>query len=429
MKGRDWASRFRPGSDPASPAHEEDRVDASFTRRSTGMIVLAVLVAFGLAALVIRITGADLLFDANRTLAASLMPGDPRGLFRRAIGEAQFTGTVSEKLREDITAAFRKAPLAEEPLLVGAVDALAHGDEARASRLIEIAHRRDPRSRYALMLLLQDSLRRADAEQGVAAMAVLARLLPQASDLLVAELARMASQPRTKDVVRRVMEGEPRIRTDVLERLARGGAEPSLLFHLAGQTAPVAAGETPPRWQQLMVDELVSHGRVAEAFDAWQRISGSAGNPGGIYDGDFTGLPGPAPFNWSLASSGAGLAEMQRGSPGLRVDYYARDPAQLASQLLMLPPGRYQLSFQADLQAEGEGGADRIAWTLACHPDGRQLSSISLAGGTGSRTISGVFTVPENGCPSQWLRLVGSPAEFPKDQQATITHLRITRAG
>ena len=35
------------------------------------------------------------------------------------------------------------------------------------------------------------------------------------------------------------------------------------------------------------------------------------------------------------------------------------------------------------------------------------------------------FTVPAQGCAAQWLRLVGSPSEFPRGQSLTITNLQL----
>jgi hypothetical protein len=45
------------------------------------------------------------------------------------------------------------------------------------------------------------------------------------------------------------------------------------------------------------------------------------------------------------------------------------------------------------------------------------------------RTIGAAFVVPASGCSGQWLRLVGTPAEFPTAHSITISDLQIARAG
>ena len=174
---------------------------------------------------------------------------------------------------------------------------------------------------------------------------------------------------------------------------------------------------------------MVQRGEVREAEAAWRRLTGAdpGGRAGGVYDRDFAGLPGPPPFNWRLETSGDGFAE--RTGNALHVEYYSRRDAGLASQLMVLAPGRYRMRFTAEGDAEGgEGG--RLAWIVSCHPGGRRLVDIVIAGVDFSgKRIAGDFTIPAAGCAGQWLRLVGNSAEFPEDQQVTIRALRIEAAG
>ena len=39
------------------------------------------------------------------------------------------------------------------------------------------------------------------------------------------------------------------------------------------------------------------------------------------------------------------------------------------------------------------------------------------------------FSIPQSGCASQYLRLSGTPAEFPTEQDATIREVRVERIG
>ena len=430
MSGRDWADRFRPpagaeaGADDAAPAAQ-----AAPPRRRLPLALAALLGALLLGWLVVRHSAVNALLELGPDAGAWLSPGHPRVLLEGAFEELQLTGAPDEATGAAALAAFRRSPLSEVPLLIAARAAIAAGDEARADRLIAVASRRNPRSRYALLLELDQHIRLGRPDQAAATMAVLTRSFPDARPLLTGQLARMAAGPGTSEAVRRAMAADPQLRAAVLEQLARQGADTATILRLAG---PAPAGATPgetPAWQRLLLEAMVERGEVREAEAAWLRLTAaeSSGRAGGLYDRDFAGLPGPPPFNWLLETGGDGFAE--RTDNALHVEYYSRSDARLASQLILLPPGSYQLSFIAEGEAEGgEGG--RLAWIVSCHPGGRRLVDIPIAGVEFSaRRIAGAFVVPAGGCPGQWLRLVGNSAEFPKDQRVTIRRLRIEGAG
>ena len=106
--------------------------------------------------------------------------------------------------------------------------------------------------------------------------------------------------------------------------------------------------------------------------------------------------------------------------------YYGRDDVELANQLIRLEPGRYRISFAADGEADGEHG--RLAWTVACQRSATRLATVAIDGVDFARKqFSQTFTVPADGCTVQWLRLIGSAAEFPEDQRVTISGLRFER--
>jgi len=67
---------------------------------------------------------------------------------------------------------------------------------------------------------------------------------------------------------------------------------------------------------------------------------------------------------------------------------------------------------------------------ITCHPGDNRLAEVAITGVEFTpKHFAGNFTVPETGCASQWLRLVGTSAEFPKTQQVKIKGLQISRVG
>jgi hypothetical protein len=117
---------------------------------------------------------------------------------------------------------------------------------------------------------------------------------------------------------------------------------------------------------------------------------------------------------------------MDKGK-SLEVEYYGRADSELASQLLALPPGSYRLSFHAE--GDLKGPAHRIIWRVQCldgktTPLSLPLANITYAG----RNIATAFTVPAS-CPGQWLKLIGEPTEFPKNESVSIRNLKIQKMG
>ena len=403
--------------------------------RPTGAgIVRLLLVAAGsilLAWLVVRTSAVDALIRRNPVAAALVAPDNPRVKIALAMVEFRLNGgRVNEASRQGAFSALARSPLAEDPFLLAAIDSLAKGDEQKGEALLAETRRRDPRSRTARLILLDRYLRtNRTAEAGVE-IAVLNRLIAQAAEVLVPELARMISDPKTGGALIGLLRDDPAMRDAVLGKLASGGADPELILRVARSTGAGGRSGPEPAWQPALLSKMVEKGDVQRAHLLWRGFAGvSEADPAATpYDGTFRGLPGPAPFNWQLLSSPAGVAERTQAQ-SLDVDYYGRERAALATQLLMLEPGRYRLSFRAQGDATGQGS--RLAWVVACSGGAAaQLLEAPLQRvGSAPKTIAAAFTVPPSGCPAQWLRLTGIPDEFPTGQSATIADVRIRPEG
>ena len=127
----------------------------------------------------------------------------------------------------------------------------------------------------------------------------------------------------------------------------------------------------------------------------------------------------PPPFNWTLLSDARGFAEPDRAG-GLHILYYGRDDAVLASQTLMLEPGRYQLSMRVSGNPAG-----LLRWSATCLPGAREMRVADLGvGGTGTRT--GLLIVPSD-CSVQRLELKGVAEDLAKQADVTISQLSLRR--
>lgn len=409
--------------------HKHEKQLRTFGAGGVAKALLLALAAIFLGWQVVRTSAVDGLLKLRPNAAAAVSPKDPRTAIAVAMFEfRQRNGTISRARSGPAIQALSRAPLAEEPFVLAGLKARIAGDTGKAERLLTEARDRNPRSRLARLILLDGYLRTNRVDKAMIEISVLAALIPQAGTVLVPELAKMARDPKTRGATVRVLQRDPAMQEAVLSHLASNGSDPDLILSVAGPKAGAGAAGPPPAWQGLLIDSLVKKNKVEQAYRLWRSFAALNAEAGkGLYDGRFEGLPGVPPFNWKFGVDNAGVAERTKKS-SLEVSYYGRLPTELASQLLMLRPGRYRLQFRAEGDATGEGS--RLAWTLICHPRKTPLLELPLRKITYSpRLVAGDFTVPASGCAAQWLRLSGIQGEFPNAQNVTISDVQIRKAG
>lgn len=308
-----------------------------------------------------------------------------------------------------------RQPLSWEPFLVEGAIELRKGKLVRAGNLIESARDRAPRSPAARYLLADVYLKSNRPLQAMGEMAVLNRLVPAASVQLAPSLAGYARTPGAIPQIRQILASYPELETPLLAKLSWDPNNADLILSLASKKR--AAGPAPD-WQRLMLTTLVNNGQYEKAFAIWQRLAGVPNLRGGFYDPGFVETSAPPPFNWQLAQGAGGVAE--RNSGELQILYFGRDNAELASQVLLLPPGRYRL--QMTLSGELPQAA---SWRVTCLPANRDIASIPLAK-TGP--AGGEFNVPGD-CKAQRVTLAAQASDLPDSVDFRISDLRLARIG
>lgn len=379
---------------------------------------------------VVKTSAADAMLRQRPAVAAAIAPNNPGPDLAMALAELDVgAGTVSEAVLRNATAALDDAPLAAEPLLVAGLSAMSAGRTAQGEALLEEARRRNPRLRQARLFLLDRYLRSNRLEQAALELSAIRRLVPGVSEVLAPQLARMIQDERTGASLIRVLRGDPALQQAVLGSLAASGGDPDLIMRIAAAAPPAAATPEGLQWQRQLLSALIERRDFARALGLWRRFGGlPEGAPEkAVHDGRFQRLPGAVPFNWSFYSGSAGIAEVAR-TPGLDVQYFGREGADLAVQLMVLRPGRYRLRFRAEGSAKGDDS--RVAWRVFCGGDSENaLLDLPLRDITAApRAVTGEFTVPQ-GCGGQWLRLQGVAGEFPGTQTLTIGDVAVVPAG
>jgi len=357
--------------------------------------------------------------------AAALWPSHPDVLFKTALAQiagAAAAGQPVPRARiEAIYEAAAQAPLAPEPFLVRGVDAQLAGNSALAGRAFEAARHRNPRSLAAHYFLADHYLRTNQPAAGLAELARLTRLVPDGIVSVAPYYARYAKEPGGAARMREVLRTHPEFAPEVLSVLAADGANADLILYLVGDRR--SSSEEPPLWHGRLVEALVAAGQFQKARLVWSKLSGEpATSEPGLFDPQFSGKKAPPPFNWSLLSTASGLAEEQ-GNGRLHVIYYGRDNATLASQTLILQPGRYRLSFKTEGSSKS---LPSLAWKLDCLPAKRSVMTLGLRAASGQATRE--FRIGAD-CPAQQLSLTGTPPDFPETVDVMLSELSLTRVG
>jgi hypothetical protein len=307
-----------------------------------------------------------------------------------------------------------KEPLAPEPFLARGLQAKRAGDGPAAQRLFEEAQWRDPGSLAAAQFLADLYFRTGKVDRCLMELAALMRLSSKAN-LAAPYLAAYAKSPANWPALRAMLRNNPSITAPALTALASSPETAPAVVALADPNAK------PPDapWLGALVTTLTAAGKVQEAHSIWVRASGAKATEL-LHDPDFRDASSPPPFNWSLTSSPVGIAERQSGR--LHLVFYGQEDGILASQLLLLRPGRYQLSMQVE---GNQAHTHSLSWSIWCDPSDMPIASINL-----DRAASGgcAFTVPPN-CPVQMLRLSGVATDIAQPVDLRIAALRLRRGG
>ena len=283
-----------------------------------------------------------------------------------------------------------------------------------------LLRRRLDQGRYQDAFRSADALLRRDAEETTR---------PVLFPLLVAAAAYDDARPA---LVARLA-AAPWWRGDFLRTLAVHGrvlGTASVFTELANTATPPTPAEYAP-----FVDRLVGEGDYAGAFAVWRRVVRARGVPDqGLRDGDFTGRFDGAPFTWSVAAGAGGESETgpaPDGAPGwaLRVTYDGFSSPSLPTQLLVLSPGIYRVSWR---QRIAPPSPERLFWRIRCADSGLTAARAPVEGRTATNTrwrdMAMAVVIPASGCAGQWLELATAAGERRRPVEAWFAGFRLRSA-
>ena len=325
-----------------------------------------------------------------------------------------------------------QAPLSSYPYALKALMAQRQGRREEAERLMLRALRLEPRSSAIRTWLMNRSFVEGRLIDAVNHAAVLYEIDPSVTPLVSKLLATVSRWAEPRNLVVRKLAGTP-----YLLDVVRAARDAGLDRRYALQLLSARGNERAPGFEEVRVkllERFVAERDYAGAYAAWQSFlpPGSA-KEGRVYDGGFSGLPGPAPFNWSLTRNEHVQAEsVPSGLPApakaLAVRKFSGDPAIAASQALLLAPGRYRFSYLA--RREGTGvGSTPFEWKIACGTTNASLARLPLQAGLGQTWTrrTEVLDVPAS-CPISILQFATARIEPSEDALVVVTGLSLDRS-
>lgn len=296
-------------------------------------------------------------------------------------------------------------PLSSDPFVALALagtkqDAPVYSPEKTA--FLREALKRNPRSRNARILLIQQYALADNIPAAFRQLAILDRLSSSSVEQLMGLMANSVEATAQIDEVLSATAKHPRLQRAFLKGFVAADKSPELIRHLTGKLPASALRDTATR--RTVIDLLVAADDAVGARALWVQKYG-APKDAIVFSPDFSNRTSPPPFNWRLEQSSAGAAERKPGG-GMSVVYYDRQSGVLLSQLLTAPVGNYVATLRYDSVA-GPPGA--IALRIRCANDSSVLAEERLLGkNRNGQTLQLEFAVPTN-CTGQYLELLGLP--------------------
>lgn len=343
-------------------------------------------------------------------LAVQLSPGSSEGLARAA--EASMAAGNA-----DDAAWFARRSLTLAPHNVTAMRTLAlaeaETDPSVAMELMTIAADWSLRDDIAHGWLFTERLKQGQVSTALAHADVLARRRPDAQPRLIEFLlTASAADPRLAVLVKERLEIRPPWRAAFFGAPAANDAQAAAKAQLAIALKTEGALDSPERaalYSALLAQErFVSLRQVRTALEPDSPY---------ILNGGFDEGEERGPFGWKLTPAPGWSIELRSGpdGPALHLDYDGFSGGVALNQLLLLPEGRFRLSWTA----AGSAG-DALEWHLTCVPGGTLLAGASVGG----RSNALDFEV-EQECSAQRLVLLGRRGERRRSLAAVVDDVRL----
>ena len=332
----------------------------------------------------------------------------PAALYQRGVALATSEPTEAERLWR---AAAWANPTDALVFLALADPWAKAGRQAAAVKLVEIADALGPLRPPALARSAQFWLEQEQPDRALARWSMLLRTRPEASAQLFPLLAQLAENSATRPLLQPLLADPPDWWDRFFAYAAVKSNQPETAVFLYQKrnrygTLPVMEE------QRAYLDRLWKENRWLEAYLAWlngldERQTKVLGH---VYNGGFEAPVTHLGFDWRMSSPRGAMVETietygARGEKALHVSFNGeRVHFQHVLQYLFLDAGRYRLQGRG--RPDGLKAERGLRWRVRCVGATTFLAeSEPFVGSDDWRSFAVEFTIPDQGCPAQLLRL------------------------
>lgn len=419
------------------PAHRRRRKRRQFTLSRDLIRRLLFVVPFVLVAglLTIAVSGANILRAERPDLALTLQPLDARAHARAA--QKLFTETTRGPARLAEVERLARDALRRDPTVVPAwsmlgLVAAARNQPDRAAAMYRFSGRLSHRDLATQLWMIEERVQANDIEGALRHYDTALRTSSDSFPVLFPVLVSATANDGILPPLARLLNTMPPWRRDFLERLAAEPPDAARFVRLAGMIAGAMSADE-KNLVAVAMRGMVERRQYQPAAGLYRLLAGAAaGAPQTVRNGDFARPNLYPPLDWQLqggADFGAEQLPDTGGAQGrLRIYGVSGAGGLAARQLLLLPPGRYQI---AALTAPVDDARPApLTWTVHCaNPEATVLMQQALPPASGPGRPGASFLVPAAGCAGQWLDL-SLRADFnPGNVAAWIDSIVIRRIG
>ena len=314
-------------------------------------------------------------------------------------------------LRAEAVTAVTNEPLNPRALRLLGQLADTSQDDASALKFMTAAAHISQHENVALYWLMRKSAAAGDYKTAINYADSLLRTNPGLARIVVPVLAHFAGDKASIDSLKAVLDGDPPWRGLFFALLPESVTDArtplNLLLALKSSPNPPTADDI-NRYLHL----LVAHKFYDLAYYTWLQFLplDELRNAGLLFNGSFDMAPSGAPFDWTITEGSGVTVDIvptdKTGERALMVDFlYGRVDYHSVFELVMLPPGSYQLTGQYNGKIIGPRG---LKWRIVCANATRTRlgESLMIIGVTsGWKKVNFNFTVPAADCRAQYVEL------------------------
>jgi hypothetical protein len=304
-----------------------------------------------------------------------------------------------------------------DPLNPGALRILgqlaeADGDDVDTAKFLAAANNISLRENYASYWLMRHSTLKGDYKSAIHYADVLLRTNPQSIDYVAPVLAQISEAKEAVPLLKSALAENPPWRREFFARVSNSvtDARTPLDLLLALRTSPV-----PPAIEDIApyLNLLIARKFYGLAYYTWLQFlpPEQLGRAGLLFNGSFETTPSGLPFDWTITPGSGVTTDIvsrsdQSDKHALLIDFqYGRVDYHSVTELVMLPPGRYEFVGEYQGKLVGPRG---MKWRVVC-ADGNMTNGGESQMLTGVMkdwsTVDFAFTVPDKDCPAQYVRL------------------------